>query len=108
MRKPEAIDVLAWAFCATAMACGGADTEGLIPPPEPPSAPTAQAEEAQTAWPRDGYRKAIDDALEALLSAEPVRASVLGDHRFDAQWPDISEAGEQRVADAYGQHAASL
>jgi uncharacterized protein (DUF885 family) len=107
MRKPKAIDLLAWALSAAAMACGGADTDGLIPPPTSPSAPTTEAEEAPP-WPKESYRKAVDDAVEALLSAEPVRASVLGDHRFDAQWPDITEAGERRAAEAYGQHGASL
>lgn len=33
--------------------------------------------------------------LDEYLRFEPVRATELGDHRFDGQWPDVSEAGEK-------------
>jgi uncharacterized protein (DUF885 family) len=60
------------------------------------------------AWPRDAYRKAIADGLEALLSHEPVRASGLGDHRFDAVWPDVSAEGTRAAALLYRGRAAEL
>jgi uncharacterized protein (DUF885 family) len=99
----------AWLAGVAAVACGGADADLQATTPQPPS-PSETVDEAEPAptWPKESYRKAIDDAVEALLMTEPVRASGLGDHRFDNLWPDISEAGDQRAAETYGEHARRL
>lgn len=37
--------------------------------------------------------------LDELFAADPVTATLIGDHRFDGRWPDTSEAGRlQRLA----------
>ena len=31
--------------------------------------------------------------LDELFAADPVTATMIGDHRFDGRWPDTSDAG---------------
>ncbi len=54
------------------------------------------------------YRTAIGQSIEAFLVARPTDASRLGEHRFDAQWPDVTEAGAMRVADDFHARAEGL
>jgi uncharacterized protein (DUF885 family) len=95
-----------WLFVGLVAACGGLEPEVVAPPVPPPE--LTPAEPAATAWPKDGYRQAIGEGLEALLSNEPVLASNRGDHRFDGKWPDISEEGSRKTAEQYRAKVAEL
>jgi uncharacterized protein (DUF885 family) len=45
------------------------------------------------------FRARIDRFLEEYLERNPVAATVIGDHRFDDRWPDLSAAGRgERLA----------
>jgi hypothetical protein len=100
-----------WAFlCSGLIACGAAEPDVRVSEPSPSPALEEHGSEptAERAWPKEAYRKAVDAALETVLSADPVRASERGDHRFDALWPDISEPGEEHIAELCRQHAVAL
>ncbi|MGH3666298.1 MAG: DUF885 domain-containing protein, partial [Egibacteraceae bacterium] len=45
-------------------------------------------------------RVLADELSELQLAADPVEASVLGDHRFDAELPDLTAEGEAHQAAA--------
>jgi uncharacterized protein (DUF885 family) len=97
-----------WALLAGLVAaCGGLEPEVNAPPAVPPPEEVPAAE-APPAWPKDGYRQAIGEGLETLLSNEPVLASSRGDHRFDGKWPDVSEEGARRTAELYRAKVAEL
>ena len=46
--------------------------------------------------------------LEDFLRLNPESATILGDHRFDAQWSDMSPAGMARLRDFYAQTLARV
>jgi uncharacterized protein (DUF885 family) len=74
---------------ATAAAC----SSGGPPPPVAPPAPAAG--EAQPAPSADvAFEAFANRFLDELLQRQPTRATRVGDHRFDARWPDISPQGE--------------
>src|SRR5688500_12114318 len=88
---------LAVTFSAACAACGGrppAPAASPAPPvaaqlapvmPAPP--PTAKAELAAR---RQQLRALLDDYWEYQLRTSPVYASILGDHRYDDRWFDLS------------------
>lgn len=45
----------------------------------------------------DRFAKVADDFLEGYLRYNPETATVLGDHRYDGEWSDVSAAGLERV-----------
>jgi uncharacterized protein (DUF885 family) len=59
-------------------------------------------------WDAVAYRTAIEEGIEALLAADPVNATEEGDHRFDDQLPDISEAAQLKAADDFSTRAQGL
>jgi uncharacterized protein (DUF885 family) len=51
---------------------------------------------ATTAGPKDAAVAALATRfLDGYLKLEPIRATDAGDHRYDARWPDMSEAGDE-------------
>jgi uncharacterized protein (DUF885 family) len=51
---------------------------------------------------RDAALHALfDEAWESDLREDPLRATYLGDRRYDAQWPDLSPAGIERRYERY-------
>jgi uncharacterized protein (DUF885 family) len=56
-----------------------------------PAATTAPAAQHPTAL----WQDLSAEVLEETLRTSPVTATVLGDHRFDALWPDVSLQAEQ-------------
>ncbi len=60
---------------------------GCKPPPPPPP-PAAKPEPKPPS-----FAETSDGILAAYFAAHPVAASAMGVHDFDAQWPDLSEAG---------------
>jgi uncharacterized protein (DUF885 family) len=97
------------------LGCGGGDqTPVQAPPPmskcnvhaaawlvdaSVPSAP---------GWSTAAYRAVIDEAIDAMLASDPVRATWAGDHRFDAEWPDLTPEAEARIAMDFGARAGRL
>jgi len=47
-------------------------------------------------------------ALDDLLLRQPVRATAMGDHRFDGLLPDLSTAGQEEFADVIDDHITVL
>jgi uncharacterized protein (DUF885 family) len=103
LRKTHA---LALASAAILAAC---TPEGGVPMSnDKKTAPTTAAQpasaQASSAAPAGSaaVNPAADDALNALsarflaeyLKLEPVRATEMGEHKHDARWPDMSEAGD--------------
>ncbi|HET9624923.1 MAG TPA: DUF885 domain-containing protein [Kofleriaceae bacterium] len=69
---------------ATAPAMTPAVPEAQQVPPQAAPAPTADQQ----------FEALSHDFLEAYLRIAPTDATQLGDHRYDATWPDISPSGE--------------
>jgi uncharacterized protein (DUF885 family) len=57
---------------------------------------------------RHAYEAEVDAALDAMLAADPVIATLQGEHRFDGQWPDLSADAERRIAASFIDHAGKL
>ncbi|MFN8608252.1 MAG: DUF885 domain-containing protein [Vulcanimicrobiota bacterium] len=45
----------------------------------------------------DRFSRLADDFLEGYLRYNPETATMLGDHRYDGEWSDVSPAGLERV-----------
>jgi uncharacterized protein (DUF885 family) len=98
LRRPLAAALLAGLLGA----CAGGDGSGLAVPP-PPAPTTAAASTALPASTAGASVKGpeIDAAFAAFaskflaeyLQRSPVHATEAGDHRHDARWPDVTEAG---------------
>ncbi len=56
----------------------------------------------------DRYRRTATGILDALLEADPVWATSLGDHRFDEALPDLSAAAVERHAATLSEALAAL
>jgi hypothetical protein len=56
----------------------------------------------------DRYRRTATRILDALLAADPVWATQLGDHRYDAELPDLSAAAVESRATMLGEALAAL
>jgi hypothetical protein len=70
----------------------------MPPPAPPPSAIAAPTPPPVTPPSADAAFDALaSEFLEGFLALEPVLATNLGDHRFDAQWPDPSVAGDDKA-----------
>ncbi len=101
------------AIATASIACGG-DEKPLpqIPPPPPAvQAPVAVVDAGAAEPPRFDaalFRTAINEAIEAYLAGMPIRASRLGDHRFDDRWPDMSAQGESTLAADFRVRAQGL
>lgn len=80
-----------------------AHSPASLPPAAPAAADPATADPAATAW-----QALSAEVLEETLRASPVTATVLGDHRFDALWPDVSSQAEQARLAWLGQTQARL
>ncbi|HEY3819994.1 MAG TPA: DUF885 domain-containing protein [Polyangiaceae bacterium] len=80
-------------------ACGSEPPPAPMPPPAPPpSAIAAPTPPPVTPPSADAAFDALaSEFLEGFLALEPVLATNLGDHRFDAQWPDPSVAGDDKA-----------
>ena len=83
----------------------GAASANSSSAPAPSGAPSAAAAD------REGDAKV--EALSARVLAEylrlePVRATEVGEHKHDARWPDMSEAGELYEAYALYDLGAAL
>src|SRR5579863_8446594 len=86
-------------------ACGSAPPPPSSAPPAPvASAPAPPALSPPTpsapapSWDAVSYRTAIDEGIEAIFVANPVLATKAGEHRFDDQLPDLTEAGQAKMA----------
>ncbi len=103
---------LACSAVATIFGCADALPPKLPPPTTatPHEAPVAAVKEERPsgAFEPELFRTAIAQSLEAYFVARPQRASRVGEHRFDPQWPDVSEAGSARVADDFRVRAQGL
>ncbi|MBK8937000.1 MAG: DUF885 domain-containing protein [Polyangiaceae bacterium] len=66
-----------------------------------PSASTASSGAAVTAPSERSldqrFTELSAEFLEGYLTLQPVRATEAGDHRFDDRWPDLSEAGDEKL-----------
>ena len=103
-----------------ATAAFGCGESASAPPPATPVAPPAAAPVASVAppaqaatpaapkWDAAGFRSTIDETISAMAAIEPIWATRTGDHRFDDQLPDVSEAAEAKSAADYTARAASL
>jgi hypothetical protein len=60
--------------------------------PPPPVAQTLAPPSADAA-----FTALASEFLQGYLAREPVQATALGDHRFDAQWPDLGAAGDAEL-----------
>ncbi|MCK6508193.1 DUF885 domain-containing protein, partial [Myxococcota bacterium] len=80
-----------------------AHSPASLAPAAPAAADPATADPAATAW-----QALSAEVLEETLRASPVTATVLGDHRFDALWPDVSSQAEQARLAWLGQTQARL
>ncbi len=111
--RPRAKGVLLGLLVAVAACGGGATTPPPKPAPPPPpvaSPPDAGAREATSESRFDpvSFRTAVDEAVEAMFVADPVEATEDGDHRFDDRWPDVSAAGEAKIAADFRVRAQGL
>ncbi len=83
-----------------------------VPPPPPAAVPVAPVapppEPPQASWDAAGYRAAIDDAVGALFAADPVFATRVGMHRYDAELPDLRAASDARNAADWSARAEGL
>jgi uncharacterized protein (DUF885 family) len=61
-----------------------------------------------TPGPLDRYCRTATGILDALLEADPVWASQLGDHRYDARLPDLSAAAVESRAAVLSEALAAL
>jgi uncharacterized protein (DUF885 family) len=83
---------------AIGAACAQPATPRIPPAPALPAAPPSGAPSAgeASARPPDAAFEALSDLfLEAYLRLQPVRATELGDHRFDDRWPGIGSEAER-------------
>jgi uncharacterized protein (DUF885 family) len=104
---------LAGAALALTLGCGPEPTPKLPPPTSaiPTDAPVAVVKEERpggASFEPELYRTAIAQSLEAYFVARPTSASRVGEHRFDSQWPDVTQAGAARVADDFRARAQGL
>jgi uncharacterized protein (DUF885 family) len=76
--------------------------------PAAPDSDATQAQSGATAWDAVAYRTAINESLEAWLAASPTFATKEGEHRFDDQWPDISEPAQAKLAADFRARAEGL
>ncbi len=99
------------------LSCGATD----IPPPtsEPSpevsfadAGPTATASTdpvpQPAAWSPADFRYVIEQALDAMLTHEPVFATGRGDHRFDDKWPELSAGAQEKEAADFKNRADGL
>ncbi|MDB4994069.1 MAG: hypothetical protein JWM74_1501, partial [Myxococcaceae bacterium] len=117
MRRLRVALALAVAFAATA--CGG-DTKppesqsGLaangLPPKRatPPPNTLTEATPTPARFDAASFHTTTDANVDAFLTADPVLATHLGDHRFDSRWPDTTKAGEEKVAADFRARAQML
>ncbi len=63
-------------------------SSGCTPPVAPPPPPQAEPPPLEPTLAEVG-----DEILDAWFQAQPVTATSLGEHRYDAMWPDLSAAG---------------
>ena len=79
---------LAAFLMSTALACSTARAPAPVAPPAPVAAvaPAPSADQAFEAFARQ--------FLDAYLRRAPDEATLAGEHRYDATWPDVSAAGE--------------
>jgi uncharacterized protein (DUF885 family) len=91
--------VLAALLCA----CGQADAPPPKPPPAVASAPAPRPPEAAmsgvnaAAAAERSLASVSARFLDEYLQHDPVHATEVGDHRFDAKWPDVTEAGQAEI-----------
>jgi uncharacterized protein (DUF885 family) len=96
--RPLRAALASLSFLLLATACGSEPPPAPVPlpPPPPPSAvavPTPPPAPAADAT----FNALASEFLEGFLTREPVQATNLGDHRFDAHWPDPSAEGDARA-----------
>ena len=53
-----------------------------------PEAPVSSASPQQT------FDALSNDYLDRFLALSPTEATLLGDHRYDGRWPDLSKDGD--------------
>src|SRR5215469_5372786 len=46
--------------------------------------------------PQQAFEALAQDYLERSLALSPTDATLLGDHRYDGRWPDLSKDGEAK------------
>lgn len=79
-------------------ACAHASPPGAQPPPPPSAAVDAVA-----------LHRLFDEYYEEALALDPVLATTLGDHRYDAHLPiEISQTYRARLADTYRRYLGRL
>lgn len=84
------------------LSCGGLAPEPRIPPPPPMPAPEPAPVDF-TAASAPSHDAAFDalatEFLDKYLELNPVKATELGDHRFDARWPSFDANAEKQQRD---------
>jgi uncharacterized protein (DUF885 family) len=88
---------LTW-IAVLAVACSSPAPRAPMPPPEPAPEPTPGPPPAPPPTPAPSADQAFEAFgkrfLDGYFQRSPVSATIAGDHRFDATWPDVSPAGE--------------
>ncbi len=88
--------LLSLSLAASFLACSPSppplSSAPLPAPLSPPSSPSSASASPEVP-PGEQLDRFAAAFLEAYLSREPVRATELGDHRFDDRWPDVSTEG---------------
>lgn len=83
-------------------AAGASPTAGAARSPTATTAPTGGDAAARA------FHDRIRADVDALLTADPVRATRLGDHRFDERWPDLTAEGQAKTAADFRARADAL
>jgi len=83
-----------------AVACSGSPARGPAAPPAPgPAAPpptAAAPAPAAAPSPDQAFEAFAQQALDGYFRHAPDDATIEGEHRYDATWPDVSVEGEAR------------
>ncbi|MBP3982814.1 DUF885 domain-containing protein [Pseudoxanthomonas helianthi] len=93
--------LLALALIAALSACGKTEAPG-------PAAPAAPAAATDTSQADAAFADLSKRALDGWLQLSPVSATQIGEHKYDGQIDDLSEAGRKKYLDFARQTLAEL
>lgn len=100
--RQRLLSIVAQGALLAVAACTAHPPDRTVAPPAKPPATAAAAAQEQSA--DEQFRALAAQFLDRYLAARPVKATELGDHRFDGRWPALGEEGElsQRALLAWG------